>query len=764
MSKNIKNKLQKRKMTTIKKLICIVLVLVIGLPLSGFSMEKQVHVGLPQIDVTGNTVENLCHFEDDRYYETTFDGLAAVATHEVVVNYLTDFQDIYINAPCQILSDDNVTVVLGSEENDGTHLYETIIVDALHGLPIHVDDIQNIITLPEREVNDLERTTTLAPTITISPSTNWTNIPTAGGAGAQRTVTITTNLPLSNITISRPNWLDITVSGNTFTLTAQRNTIAAPRTGTVSVVGGGVIRSFDATQLAAPAELDILPNHDWTNIPAAGGSINSRVMTIITNIPLGNITVTRPPWLEFASSGNVITLTPQRNTIADTRRGTVSVAGGGITRSFTVTQSPATAELTISPTTDWVGLSTAGNEQRIVTITTNVPLGNITVTRPPWLNFETSVNRFTLTSQFNPFFVPRIGTVLVAGGGITRSFAVMQLSHPPLNPIFTQTEPYVIACHGRRGYMDVFNSTTTTTVDCIGRHIARRPMWRFVHINSNLYAIRNETTGRYLTETNGNLRHEARIGSTGSNSRQRWALERQGDGSFRIRSMSNTNLFITEDNSNHLFSRPGIGLATLNTSNNRQLWWVDLIWHNLPGQNFVFYWPGAINVLTHPVLTPPANFNLPSRVHEARTVWSNALGINVNATTNINNANIQAFGGTLEEMQEISGNDNSWAGLACIQYVTLTFGRGFYANGELRYVVRLDGTGATSARMFVVTGMSENETRMTTIHELGHVLGYWGHAPNSSCVMYWRIPPTGPNTVLSQAERAHLRQVYVIFR
>ena len=56
--------------------------------------------------------------------------------------------------------------------------------------------------------------------------------------------------------------------------------------------------------------------------------------------------------------------------------------------------------------------------------------------------------------------------------------------------------------------------------------------------------------------------------------------------------------------------------------------------------------------------------------------------------------------------------------------------------------------------------MQQSQSLIT--HEIGHSLGFWGHAPNTFDTMFWQMQPEASNTngVLSINESRHLRQIY----
>ena len=316
----------------------------------------------------------------------------------------------------------------------------------------------------------------VAPFLTISPATNWTNIPTGGGT---RAVTVNTNLP--SVNVYRPTWLNVITAHNGFTLVATQNTVAAVRTGTVSVTGGNITRSFTVSQLGAAPLLTISPTTDWTNIPATGGT---RAVTLNTNIPL--VHVYRPYWMLVTQTHNGFTLTATQNITASVRTGAVSVVGGGITRSFAVSQNAAPF-LTISPDTDWTNIPAMG-ATRIVVVTTNLP--SFTVHRPYWMNVVQGINGFNLTALQNTTQTTRAGTVSVTGGGITRSFNVMQLGvAPPALTISPSTNWTNIPAAGGTRAITVNTNLPTVYVT--------RPVWMNVVQAQNgftLIATQNTAT------------------------------------------------------------------------------------------------------------------------------------------------------------------------------------------------------------------------------------------------------------------------------
>lgn len=135
---------------------------------------------------------------------------------------------------------------------------------------------------------------------------------------------------------------------------------------------------------------------------------------------------------------------------------------------------------------------------------------------------------------------------------------------------------------------------------------------------------------------------------------------------------------------------------------------------------------------------------------------ANALEVPIGSATH-ENANILVFDGSQARMQTISENYDEWAGLAI--YANYENQRMIYTRSGYKTVYRFHGY----AQTFVTTGRGANGTRALTVHELGHALGYVGHTPNPTDVMFYRLQ-WGADGTLSQDEITHLRQIYRIFR
>ena len=135
-------------------------------------------------------------------------------------------------------------------------------------------------------------------------------------------------------------WLTVSpTSGNnnqTLTATYTENTTTSQRVGTITVTGGGITRTVTVTQSATAFTLTVTPSNQ--SVTNASGST---AFTVESNT---SWTVNDDAaWLTVSpdnGTGNgEIIATYEENTTTSQRVGTITVTGGGITRTVTVTQS-----------------------------------------------------------------------------------------------------------------------------------------------------------------------------------------------------------------------------------------------------------------------------------------------------------------------------------------------------------------------------------------------------------------------------------------
>ena len=249
-------------------------------------------------------------------------------------------------------------------------------------------------------------------------------------AGGENGITITVTAAGAWDATTADSWITgITKVGNTLTFNVESSTVTAERRGYISVTCGSDERTIVIVQDAFVASLSTLAATK-TSASADGETIT---ITGTTNTAW---TASGPAWLGIATtSGGTqgtetsisITLNVQSN-LGIARSDTVTVVGGGITRTITISQAAFAANLTVAA--DKTNASANGD---VITITgtTNTAW---TASGPAWLGISQSSGGTLGTSSSISITLniaanlngPQSGTVTIEGSGITRTITISQ--------------------------------------------------------------------------------------------------------------------------------------------------------------------------------------------------------------------------------------------------------------------------------------------------------------------------------------------------
>ena len=273
-----------------------------------------------------------------------------------------------------------------------------------------------------------------------TPSSLTVSSPTASvGAAVNSTASVTVSSNVSWSVVKSMTWLSVTpltgTSGNITLnfITSQANISASPRSGTVTISGGGITRIVDVTQAADVPSLTASP----TSINVSAGTLGSSI-TVTSNVSSWNAS-SNQSWLTVSSASGsnngTITLSFPSNGTGSDRTAIVTISGGGITRTVNVTQA-AIPSLTTSPGS----LSAKATDSGNVTITVN---SNVTWTltngRPSWITITsptsgtgTGNGSVTLSFTRNTGLLARTGLITISGGGINRTFTLNQAADDSL--------------------------------------------------------------------------------------------------------------------------------------------------------------------------------------------------------------------------------------------------------------------------------------------------------------------------------------------
>ena len=158
-------------------------------------------------------------------------------------------------------------------------------------------------------------------------------------AAASSAVSVTANVSWS--VTDNQSWLSVSpASGSnngSFTVSASANSASASRSGTVTVTGGGITRTIAVTQAGQSSTNNLAVSTSTLSLAAAAAS---STISVTANV---SWTVSDDQsWLSASpasgSNNGSFTVSTTANTASASRSGTVTVTGGGITRSISVTQ------------------------------------------------------------------------------------------------------------------------------------------------------------------------------------------------------------------------------------------------------------------------------------------------------------------------------------------------------------------------------------------------------------------------------------------
>lgn len=294
--------------------------------------------------------------------------------------------------------------------------------------------------------------------LTVSPSSRNVNS-TAG------TTTFSISSDISWTATDNVDWLSVSpTSGSgdaTLTASYDENTTSSSRTATITVSGDGITRTVTVIQegQAVDPVLTVTPaNH---NVNTNAGSVTFNIESNVSWDVRDN-----SDWLSKtpkSGSGNAtLTANYEKNSSADSRTTTITITGGGITKTVTVIQEGAAASLSISPATQQVA---AINDTTLLNISSNINW-NIT-DDSPWLTLSATngTGNDTVKAIFskNTSSDSRTATITVSGNGITKTATIEQAG---LQLFSITAESYPAEAANILGH-GMYKKDSTVTLICI---------------------------------------------------------------------------------------------------------------------------------------------------------------------------------------------------------------------------------------------------------------------------------------------------------
>jgi hypothetical protein len=246
----------------------------------------------------------------------------------------------------------------------------------------------------------------------ISPASQ--NFPASGGSNS---VGVTADAGCAWTAVSNDSWIHITAGSSgsgagTVSYSVDANTLASPRTGTMTIATQTFTISQDGTSGGCTYSI----NPTSQSFTASGGTGST---TVTTSDPACTWTaVSNDGWISVTSgssgTGNgTVNFSVATNPLTSPRTGTMTIA----TKTFTVTQSGNSCSYSISPTSSSFPASGGSNT---VNVTAGAGCGWTAMSNVPWITINTGASgtgngTVDYTVAANTTSSSRQGTMTIAG-------------------------------------------------------------------------------------------------------------------------------------------------------------------------------------------------------------------------------------------------------------------------------------------------------------------------------------------------------------
>jgi YD repeat-containing protein len=242
-------------------------------------------------------------------------------------------------------------------------------------------------------------------------------------SGGWLSVSVSSNL---SWTVSdNQSWITVSPgsgsNNGTLSVTCSANTGTTTRTGIITLTGGGTSGTITVIQKGVP-NLNVSP----TSLSFSSGT-STKTFTVSSNlfwtVSANQTWITVSPVL--GTDNGTVSVTCSANRVTSSRSGTVTISGGGITRTVAITQAASSNQLTVSP--DSLAFDESGGTQTF-SIISNI---SWTVTdNSSWITVNPSSGSddqtISVTCLANGSVPRNNGIVTISGGGITRTIAITQ--------------------------------------------------------------------------------------------------------------------------------------------------------------------------------------------------------------------------------------------------------------------------------------------------------------------------------------------------
>lgn len=314
-------------------------------------------------------------------------------------------------------------------------------------------------------------------------------------------------------------------------------------------------------------------------------------------------------------------------------------------------------------------------------------------------------------------------------------------------------------------YMEVESASTANggIVQQWQFHTGNQAQWIFELGGSGYFKIKNVNSGRYLGVDSSDITKVKQYSTVTDYTL--WKLTETSNGRYKIscKASALSGKVLSTPSSTSANGVDLTMLAYVSNSDYKDEW---KIYDNLStyygtlqywndDNERIGYWASPPSLYVEN-MTPSSQFYFESGISSARTQWSSALNISF-PTEEESGADIKIYG--LSPTDYYNETGTSWPNNRTGYTISSLYKQGYAVyQGNIKRIDR-----RCAASIYIIyrpeSPRAKNETMKTVVHELGHALGYSGHSPTTTDVMY-----AGAHSqyILSSSEINHLCQIYTL--
>lgn len=325
---------------------------------------------------------------------------------------------------------------------------------------------------------------------------------------------------------------------------------------------------------------------------------------------------------------------------------------------------------------------------------------------------------------------------------------------------------YFIQNVGTRRYMDVEGPSTSegAVIQQWDFHTGNQAKWNISRQSDGYYTIQSVYSSKYVGVENNSLSNNALIKqyASGSSSGTRWGFSISSSGNYILtaKSAGTYTRVLSVPTSGDSNGTDLVQYSYSDDSSYKDEWALFLVSEYKGAVNYwndtgdtVSYWSDTPDVYSEKIEND-IYFCYNTGVNTAISQWESAFGVTYDIV-NKSSADIESYGLTEAQYQALTGVSWKTGNTGLTSWTYYNIGYVTYGN-EVKKLTR-----QAHAVVYIIYDSTNIRTepalKKTVTHEFGHALGYVGHSPTSTDVMYASAHENYP---LKTAEINHITQVY----